>query len=205
MKIYTRTGDKGKTSLFNGTRVDKNNIRVESYGAIDELNSIVGVCISFLAREKSLKKSGKTQIQTSGQIGPTLPDKIKKELQQVQHDLFDIGAVLANPVVDPSSDLMTHWTKRIKEFESLIDSLTAQLTVLSSFILPGGSEAGALLHLSRTSCRRVERTIITLSQSEKVPNEIIVYINRLSDLFFTMSRYINHIENQQETSWKKNG
>src|SRR5258708_14700755 len=134
MEIYTRTGDKGKTSLFNGTRVYKNNIRVESYGTIDELNSIVGVCISFLARDKSIKKSDKTQIQTVNQFDTTLMDKIKKELKEIQNDLFDIGAILANPSIEPSSDLMTHWTKRVNEFEFLIDSLTTQLPVLTNFI-----------------------------------------------------------------------
>ena len=179
MPIYTRTGDKGKTSLFGGSRVFKSDIRVETYGTIDELNSMLGLTIVFLTKKSE--------------------DPIKQELEHVQQDLFNIGSVLATPGINSIKGL----EKRIKEFEELIDLLTIQLPQLQNFILPGGGEAGALLHVARTITRRAERCIVSLMQQEEVDVRIVMYINRLSDLLFTMARFVNCKEHRKETVWKK--
>ena len=179
MPIYTRTGDKGKTSLFGGSRVFKSDIRVETYGTIDELNSMLGLTIVFLTKKSE--------------------DPIKQELEHVQQDLFNIGSVLATPGINS----INGFEKRIKEFEELIDLLTIQLPQLQNFILPGGGEAGALLHVARTITRRAERCIVSLMQQEEVDVRIVMYINRLSDLLFTMARFVNCNEYRKETVWKK--
>ena len=178
MAIYTRTGDKGKTSLFDGTRVLKSHIRVETYGTIDELNSVIGAAVASIKKQKS---------------------GIKKELEEIQHDLFAIGSVLATPHGMPVIGLDT----RPKDFEKLIDEMTSKMPELKNFILPGGSPAGSLLHVARTVSRRAERKVIALMQKEEVDTNIVIYLNRLSDLLFTMARFVNHLEKQKETIWKK--
>lgn len=178
MPIYTRTGDKGKTSLFDGTRVLKSHQRVDTYGTIDELNSMIGAAIA--------------QLQTAD-------SKLKKELEKIQHDLLDVGSALATPHPLPVSGL----ARRTKEFEKLIDHLTKEMPELKNFILPGGGKAGSLLHVSRTIVRRAERRLVSLMQHEEVDETIVVYLNRLSDLLFTLARYVNHSEKQQEITWKK--
>lgn len=178
MPIYTRTGDKGKTSLFDGTRVLKSHQRVDTYGTIDELNSMIGAVIA--------------QLQTAD-------PKFKKELEKIQHDLLDVGSALATPHPLPVSGLV----KRTKEFEKLIDQLTKKMPVLKNFILPGGGKAGSFLHVSRTIVRRAERQLVSLMQHEEVDETIIMYLNRLSDLLFTLARYVNYSEKQQEIKWKK--
>ena len=141
MAIYTRKGDKGKTSLFDGTKTSKSNPRIEAVGSIDELNSLIGVCLLF-AKEK----------------------KIKSELEKIQNDLFEIGGALAFPHKMPAETIY----KRAQEFEKLIDLFTKKMPVLSNFILPGGGKAGSYLHLARTVCRRSERKIWKLSIKKKV-------------------------------------
>src|SRR5688572_30297563 len=135
MPIYTRTGDKGKTSLFDGTRVLKSHPRVETYGTIDELNSIIGLAIAEI-------KDVRFKIK-----------EVSDELERIQHDLFDIGSALATPHPLPVVDL----DKRSNEFEKLIDEMTAKLPEIKYFILPGGGKAGSLLHVARTITRRAER------------------------------------------------
>jgi cob(I)alamin adenosyltransferase len=181
MAIYTRTGDKGKTSLFDGTRVLKSHPRVETYGTIDELNSMVGAVLAHLGTKNVKLKT------------------IRIELERIQHDLLDIGSALATPHPLPVIDL----DKRPKDFEKLIDSMTANMPELKSFILPGGTRAGALLHVSRTVTRRAERQLIGLMQKEEIDQAIVIYLNRLSDLFFTMSRFVNHQEKKKEIKWIK--
>ena len=178
MPIYTRTGDKGKTSLFGGKRVLKTNARVDTYGTVDELNSILGIVIAFLGTKHS---------------------STKKELTSIQHDLFDIGAYLANPSAKPVMRL----EKRVAEFETLIDTMTGKLPTLRNFILPGGGKAGATLHHGRTVCRRAERRLVSLQQDEEIDEHLVKYVNRLSDLLFTMARFVNHQEKQKETIWIK--
>lgn len=178
MPIYTKTGDKGKTSLFDGTRVLKSNKRIEALGTVDELNSILGVVIANVRKPEKM---------------------IKNELENVQHDLFEIGGSLAVSGPMPVTGL----GKRTGEFEKSIDMMTEKLPELYQFILPGGSVAGALIHQARTVCRRAERQLVSLMQKESIDKETIVYMNRLSDLLFTMARYVNHKGRKKEIVWRK--
>lgn len=180
VKIYTKTGDKGETSLFGGKRVSKADLRVEAYGCVDELTSLIGVIIS--------------QYQKS---------KIKNELSNIQNDLFEISSVLASPNTKYYIQNTKYLESRVGDFELLIDKLSKDLPELKNFILPGGGEAGSLLHFARTVCRRAERRIVELSQKENVPENIIAYFNRLSDLLFVMARYINYKEKKKEVIWHK--
>jgi len=164
MPIYTRLGDKGQTSLLNGSKVPKNDIRIETLGTLDELNSAIGVSLAFLKDKK-----------------------LQKELIKIQNDLMRICSILASPELCVIAGL----NKRIVEFEKLIDALSGQMPPLKNFILPGGTEAGALLHLSRAVARRAERRIVTLFDKEGIDDNIIIYLNRLSDLLFTIARFAN--------------
>lgn len=176
MAIYTRKGDKGKTSLFDGKKVFKSDKKVETYGTIDELNSIVGVASSFI----------KIKI-------------INKELENIQNDLLEIGSSLAVSKTLPVDQL----ENRPKEFEDLIDKFTKKLPPLNQFILPGGGKGGALLHVARAVARRAERRVVNLSKTERIDPILITYLNRLSDLLFTMSRYVNYKEKKKEKIWRK--
>lgn len=178
MPIYTRTGDKGKTSLFGGKRVLKSDDRVETYGTIDELNSLLGIVVA------NIETKNKT---------------LAKDLEAIQHDLFDIGSYLANPTSKPVNRL----EKRIKEFEKAIDAMTSKMPELHNFILPGGGRVGASLHQARTVCRRAERRLVGLTQKEDIDQHVITYVNRLSDLLFTMARSVNHKEKKKETIWSQ--
>jgi cob(I)alamin adenosyltransferase len=167
MPIYTRTGDKGQSSLLNGERVPKNDIRIEALGTLDELNSSIGVARAFLSdKEQAL---------------------LKKNLINIQEDLIKISSILALPAFQKVAGL----DKRVLEFEKLIDALTQDLPPLKKFILPGGSKAGAFLHLSRAIARRAERRVFALFDKEGIDNNIIIYLNRLSDLLFTLARFVN--------------
>lgn len=185
MPIYTRTGDKGKTGLFNGKRVLKSQIRVDTYGMIDELNSTIGVAAATV---KSSRFKGKSWNK-----------KIIEELEAIQHDLLAIGSSLAFPGSPPIMGL----GERAERFEKLIDEMTGKMPTLKNFILPGGGVAGAQLHISRTTARKAERKIVALMQKEEIDEHIVKYINRLSDLFFTFARYVNFLEKQKETIWRK--
>ena len=176
MKIYTRTGDKGKTSLFDGKRVLKSDKKVDAYGTIDELNSAIGAASAFI----------KIRL-------------MNKELEEIQNDLLEIGSSLAVSTTLPMDQLKN----RPVEFEKLIDKLTKQMSPLSQFILPGGGKGGSLLHLARTVSRRAERKVVHLSQKEQVDQTILIYLNRLSDLLFTMARFVNFKEHQREKIWRK--
>jgi cob(I)alamin adenosyltransferase len=183
MKIYTKTGDKGKTSLFNGSRILKSNVRVSAYGNIDELNSVIGMVCSQLDISKKLQK------------------EIIDLLQTIQNDLFAIGSALSNP----NSKSLDFLQKQVSAYENSIDSMTKILPPLQNFILPGGCIPGATIHLARTVCRRVERSVVKLSQEKEVDSNILVYFNRLSDLFFTMARYVNFLAKKTELIWILNG
>ncbi len=182
MAIYTRTGDKGQTSLFNKQRVSKADIRVEAYGTVDELNSAIGVVIAEIQKYNS---------------------KVKSELEKIQNDLLNIGSALANPTINHEPLTMNYLSKRVKEFEDYIDQMTAQMPILKNFILPGGGKLGAFLHLARAVCRRAERKIVELNNKQKIDNKIIIYLNRLSDLLFTMARFANFKEKKKEIIWTK--
>ena len=189
MKIYTKTGDDGKTSLFNNTRVWKSNKRIMSYGAVDELNSTIGLALSLL-----IDDSGLTKVPSS------INDKIEKTLSIIQNDLFIVGSDLANP------DMLNQkirTTKKMTEYlEESIDRLDNQLSELTSFILPGGTRIASVLHLARTITRRAETHVVALSQEEKITHESFVYLNRLSDLLFVMARVVNKEMNCNDIIWK---
>ncbi len=181
MAIYTRTGVKGKTSLFSGQRVLKSDLRVEAYGTIDELNSAIGVAIAEVKSEKL---------------------KVKSELERIQNDLLDIGSALANPQNGKWQMANCKLSRRVEEFEKFIDQMTAKMPPLSNFILPGGGKAGSFLHLARAVSRRAERRIVALNNKEKIDINIIIYLNRLSDLLFTMARFANFKEKKKEIIWR---
>jgi cob(I)alamin adenosyltransferase len=194
MAIYTRTGDQGETSLASGQRVSKSDLRIEVCGTIDELNSVIGVSNSKLKTQNS---------------------KLWEELVEIQNDLLSIGSNLASQVFDPEAqtrrgEALQDLDNRIKRFEDFIDEMTKKMPVLQNFILPGGGKTGALLHLSRAVCRRLERKIVELngdpstdSGHGKIDNNILAYINRLSDLLFTMARFVNFKEKKKEVIWRK--
>ncbi len=179
MTIYTKTGDSGETSFFDNTRVSKADARVDAYGDVDELNACLGA-----ARAAS--------------VGSDLASS----LESIQQDLFALGARLA----DPSARIAERVTKTaitaaaVERLEELIDRLDAETPRLRSFILPGGSPGGALLHLARTVCRRAERRVVALGP-DAVDPVLIVYLNRLSDLLFVMARAVNHRAGVPETEW----
>jgi cob(I)alamin adenosyltransferase len=178
-KIYTKRGDKGKTSLLTGKRVDKDHLRVEAYGTIDELNASLGISRTFTS------------------------EKIGNIIDSIQKKLFHLAAELANPREDYKSNSVGQRIEKIKEkdtvlLEKTIDELSDQLLPLSSFIIPGGSKASSFLHQSRTICRRAERRTLSLTKSDEINSEIIRYLNRLSDLLFVMARYANFKEKKRE-------
>lgn len=174
LKIYTRTGDRGQTSLYGGKRVPKNHVRVNAYGTIDELNSLLGIVLS-----SSLEK------------------KIENFLHIIQSDLFTIGGYLAGANVS-----LQEIKKRVGEMEKLIDWMDTDLPILKNFILPTGVETGSFLFFARAVARRSERELVALSEKEEVADEIFIYINRLSDLLFVMGRFVNHKHGVAETPWK---
>lgn len=180
MPIYTRTGDKGQTSLFNKKRVPKFHLRVEAYGTVDELNSVIGAVLSIKYKVLS----------------------IKNELVKIQNDLLDIGSALANPEKRNTKQETRYYKKRVKEFEGFIDEMTNIMPVLKNFILPGGGKSGSMLQFARTVSRRAERRVVELAEKENIDSNIVMYMNRLSDLLFTMSRFVNFKEKQKETIWR---
>jgi cob(I)alamin adenosyltransferase len=177
MPIYTKFGDKGKTALHTGKTVSKSSIRVEAYGNLDELNSFLGVVVSQIKDRK-----------------------IKQELLEIQNDLFEIGAALAGPGEKEHKALAQNLAKRVGGFEKEIDRLTVKMPKLKNFILPGG-KTGSLLHYARTVARRAERRTVALAEREQVLGEVLIYLNRLSDLLFTFARYINYKQKQAEIIW----
>jgi len=196
MAIYTRTGDKGNTSLFNGQRVSKSSIRVEAYGTIDELNSVIGVVISEIQNSK-FKIQNYLPADATHQTLQAGNSKLKSELVKIQNDLFEIGSALASTDLSKLGSL----GNRVKEFENEIDKMTEKMPTLANFILPGGGKTGAMLHFARTVARRAERKVVALSESERVDSSIIMYLNRLSDLLFTRARFVNYKEKKKEIIW----
>ena len=178
-KIYTKTGDKGTTGLASGDRVAKHNIRIASYGTVDETNAALGLAI--IALEPSEEKY----------------DDLKAMILRIQNDLFDLGADLATPEIpgapEPEYPPLRITEEQVTRLENEIDELNEELEPLRSFVLPGGTALAAYLHLARTVSRRAERLMVELSETENeiVSTEALQYINRLSDLLFVMSRYVN--------------
>ena len=180
MKIYTKTGDKGETSLFGGQRVLKNDLIVECYGTVDELNSVLGLAV--------------TEITESGII---------KVIQKIQNDLFDLGSELATPINKNKKNIPRISSDNISYLENSIDRFEEQLPELKQFILPGGTKGASLLHLSRSVCRRGERLIVGLSKNVSISDDIVIYLNRLSDLLFVLARFENFVQNFPDINWEK--
>jgi len=177
MKIYTKKGDSGETSLFGGQRVSKSSLRIEAYGTVDELNSIIGVAISYGVHERT-----------------------KELLDEIQIQLFVLGSDLATP---PSKKIKIDriGETEIAFLEQAIDELEKHLEPLKSFILPGGSPSGANLHVSRTVCRRAERLAVECAKEDEISEFAIKYLNRLSDFLFVVARYENKKSGNEETKW----
>lgn len=188
MKIYTKTGDKGETSLFGGGRVRKDHPRVSAYGEVDELNSFVGVLVAVLNAVPTTQ-----QTETSAAV--------VRFLQNLQNRLFDLGAELATG----DEKFLAKLPRRISEFdvqllEQAIDAMQENLKPLKNFILPGGSAAAAHAHVCRSVARRAERAMLTAGE---VPMLLITYINRVSDYFFVLARHLNHLAGAAEPEWEK--
>ncbi|MBI2074264.1 MAG: cob(I)yrinic acid a,c-diamide adenosyltransferase [Candidatus Levybacteria bacterium] len=198
MKIYTRTGDKGETSLYGGKRVSKSSQRVEAYGTVDELNCAIGVAITQVQSSNLRPELRSREFKVQSDKG-----KIKKELENIQNDLFQIGGQLASADAKYKILDTKYLQNRVENFEKFIDLMAEELPVIRNFILPGGGKTGSLLHFARSICRRAERRIVELAKKEKVGSEILIYFNRLSDLLFTMSRFVNYKEKQKEIIWTK--
>lgn len=177
MKIYTKKGDSGETSLFGGERVSKTSTRIDAYGTVDELNSIVGLASSFPCSQKT-----------------------EQLLEEVQHQLFVLGADLATPHSrEVRIDRINE--SQITFLETSIDELEEHLPPLKNFILPGGTSCGSTLHMARTVCRRAERIAVLCAQEQEVSADAITYLNRLSDFFFVLARYENHVSGTEEKPW----
>lgn len=181
LKIYTKTGDDGQTGLFGGGRVEKDHPRVDAYGEVDELNAFIG-----MARAVEL-----------------MP-RIDEVLVPIQRDLFSIGALLATPDHDKMREQLRKARiddERIAELERAIDACEHELEPLKSFILPGGTPKAAALHVARTVCRRAERRVVALRREVELPELVIIYLNRLSDLLFMLSRVANRRAGAGEVTW----
>lgn len=189
MKIYTGGGDRGKTSLFSGERVSKSDLRVEAYGDVDELNSLLGALVAFL---------------------PSVEAALAEEIERIQSDLLHVGAWLAvTPGSSASSELELITGEHSKGLEAAIDRIEEELPALKDFLLPGGHVSAAWAHVARAVCRRAERQVVRLaagaSEDETTSHlqGIITYLNRLSDYLFVLARYCNKIQGQPDTIWRK--
>ena len=180
MKIYTKTGDKGQTSLIGGTKVSKGHLKIESYGTVDELNSFIGVIRdSFTDADTNIL------------------------LERTQNNLFNIGAQLATVAGTTNSYVPKVTEEEIESLEKAIDKMDESLTALRNFILPGGHIANSYAHVARCVCRRAERCVVRLTEEEEVDPLIIKYMNRLSDYLFALARFISHRNGSREVEWKK--
>ncbi len=179
MKIYTKTGDSGKTSLFGGKRVPKDALRVETFGTVDELNTLIGIV-------------------RAGKVNSTI-DSI---LEEIQNDLFTLGADLATPKDPVGKRIKRIDASSVTRLENRIDAIDPTLKPLRNFILPGGNRTSALLHFARAICRRAERLAVKLEREEHIGRRPVMYLNRLSDLLFVLARKANALGNVHEKTWK---
>ena len=185
MNLYTRTGDDGTTGLFSGTRVSKDHPRIEAYGTVDELNAVLGLVGCACDRSHAFER------------------RLHEIVDVMQSRLFDIGADLATPEGAKQQARIHRIDEQdVAEAEGWIDEVDGGNPPISAFVMPGGSELAARLHLARTVCRRAERTIISLSAIEPVGDPLLRYMNRLSDLFFAMARRANHERGHADVAWK---
>ena len=184
-KIYTKVGDKGTTLLATGQRVSKSHVRIEAYGSVDELNAVVGLL--------------------NDDLDESIFSEIKSSLLKIQNELFDVGGELSVPVdVLDTSKQQVIQQEAIARLEREMDEFNLKLPPLENFVLPGGHRANSLAHLCRTVCRRSERAVVRMSEQEAVRDEVRIYLNRLSDWFFVLSREISRRLNVGEVLWAQN-
>lgn len=185
MKIYTKSGDSGTTGLFGGDRIAKDDIRIEAYGTVDELNAQLGVLRSAMSPMDNMKAHDTF-------------------LNEVQKELFVIGSELASK--DPSAlNLKSITDEHVTAIEAQIDEMQDKLELLKTFILPGGHHSAAHCHVSRTVCRRAERRVVTLAQHETISGDVVKYLNRLSDYLFVLSRTLNRASDIEDIAWIPGG
>jgi cob(I)alamin adenosyltransferase len=184
-RIYTKRGDAGETGLVGGQRVPKDTPRIEAYGTVDELNAFVGLAAVSCSEDSRLAP-------------------LAAILRRVQHELFNLGSILATEPADVHPHQPRVTAAEIAQLEREIDSMNAGLPALRSFVLPGGTRLNAELHVTRTVCRRVERLVVAMAREESVPPEVIPYLNRLSDAMFVWSRWVNHVLGVSEVLWEPN-
>jgi cob(I)alamin adenosyltransferase len=190
-RIYTKQGDAGETSLAGGQKVPKDDLRIEAYGTVDELNAVLALaCVSCAELFDSRRDS------RLGELGAIL--------RRVQHELFNLGSILATRPEDVHPRQARVTDAEVEQLEREIDSANAELEPLRSFVLPGGTRINAELHVARTVCRRAERLIVALARREPVPPEAVRYLNRLSDALFVWSRWANRILGEPEVLWEPN-
>lgn len=187
VKVYTKTGDKGTTGLADGSRVPKDDLRIECYGTIDELNSILGICRQNL---EEMPKKEKTILDSW--------------IYSIQNDLFNLGADLATPLSSRWKNMIVLNEVDTSQLEKMIDYCQNILEPLQEFVLPGGTKLNSYFHLARTVCRRAERLIVSFSMEKEINPNILPYINRLSDLFFVLSRWVQKLAKSNEVTWDKN-
>jgi len=187
-KVYTKAGDAGKTRLAGGQEVWKDSLRVEAYGTVDELNSIMGLARVFNA---DLSDTIKTK------------SKLEDDLRWIQNKLFDLGGILATAPGQTFKNMPVVTADHVVCLEKLIDSCQEDLEPLKEFILPGGGKVSGFLHQARTVCRRAERICVNLSREEDVPAEIVKYLNRLSDALFVLSRWVAKTQGEPEYLWER--
>ncbi|MEC9005734.1 MAG: cob(I)yrinic acid a,c-diamide adenosyltransferase [Nitrospirota bacterium] len=187
-KVYTKTGDAGKTRLAGGQEVWKDSLRVEAYGTVDELNSVIG-----LARVYNMDQSDELRTKS----------KLEADLQWIQNKLFDLGGILATAPGETFTNMPTVTTDHVTRLEQLIDTCQEELEPLKEFILPGGGKVSGFLHQGRTICRRAERLCVSLSKGEKVPNELVKFLNRLSDTLFVLARWVAKTQGEPEHLWQR--
>ena len=188
-KVYTKTGDKGKTRLAGGQQVWKDNVRVEAYGDVDELNSMIGVVRAFNTESVRIHPSA---------------DRLEEELRWIQNKLFDVGGLLATAPGQTFKNMPTVTAQDVTRLEKLIDSCQKDLTPLKEFILPGGGKISSLLHQARTICRRAERLCVRLGRKEPLDLVLVRFLNRLSDTLFVLARWMAKQQSEPEFLWERN-
>ena len=187
-RVYTRAGDAGETALVGGRRVPKDSPRIEAYGTIDELNSIIGLARVFNTEQKKPSKKSRW---------------LDEVLRRLQNELFDLGSELATPAVSFYEGMFRVGAEQVTALERLMDECQKELTPLKSFILPGGGPVGGFLHQARTVCRRAERRVLELSRVEAIGEWPLKYVNRLSDLLFVLSRWVGKHLGETEYLWQR--
>ncbi len=188
-KVYTRTGDAGKTRLAGGQEVWKDSMRVETYGTVDELNSVLGLARVFNS--------------AGGIQGSDATVQLDQSLRWIQNKLFDLGGILATAPGETFPNMPTVTTEHVQRLEAMIDEWQEDLEPLKEFILPGGGKVSGFLHQARTTCRRAERLCVTLAREEPIDEQLVKFLNRLSDALFVVARWVAKTQNEPEYLWER--